>query len=363
MISIRCSELDRTLECSGSLVAPRYPVNYPNPAANTGTAGHGVLARVIGDGIDPDDAIDEALAGDSALDRSDLDFCVSEAMRAWRELAPGIAEPRVETAVRSRYCHGTADVVSVTDRACVVVDWKMGYASDLHDAQLTGYAAGAVELLGRWPDSGYVRTIEVHVRQGTWRERHITPTHIADFERELERRLTNPERQWAPGRACTYCPSRHECGARADFLRGSAAMLSAELAKVPSRAALAALYDRAEVLRLALGQYWAAINTSLDDGPLDLNDGRTIRWKEYRIEKIKVGAAWSVLQEAGLQSTDLLESLKLTKKALKKTIEKDVPRGQKQKRSDAVLSALRSAGAIETEIQTRRSVQAPKGDA
>lgn len=362
MISIRCSELDRTLECSGSLIQPRYPVNYPNPAANTGTAGHGVLARVIGDGIDVDDAIDEALAGDSALDRSDLEFVVSEAMRAWRELAPGIAEPRVETAVRSRYCHGTADVVSVTDRAAVVVDWKMGYASDLHDAQLTGYAAGAVELLGHWPDSGYVRTIEVHVRQGTWRERHITPAHIADFERELERRIARPEKQWAPGRACTYCPSRHECDARATFLRASAEMLSAELAKVPSRAALASLYDRVEVLKRAVEQYRLALNTLLDDGPLDLNDGRTMHWKEYRIEKIKVGAAWPVLHGAGLQSAELLESLRLSKKALKKTIEKDAPRGQKQKRSDAVLSALRDAGAIETEIQTRRSIQAPKGD-
>ena len=360
--SIRCSDLDRVLECSGSLIPPRYPVNYPFPIASSGSAGHAVLERVIGDGADLDAAMAEQLSADSSLDSNDLDFVCKEAMRAWRELAPGIVEPRCEVALRSRYCHGIADVAAVTDAAAVVVDWKMGYAHDTHDAQLTGYAAGAVELLGRWPDSGYVRAIEVHVRHGTWRERHITPRHIADFEHELERRISKPERQWAPGRVCTYCPARHECEARATWLRNSVEILNRELTHAPSRAAIAALYDRAECLRRALDQYWATVNALLDDGPLDLNDGRTVQWGETRRDEIDVSAAWPVLREAGLQPEAILGALRVTKTALRKTIENDAPRGEKKRRSDALLGKLRDARAIRTNVIQRRDVRAAKGD-
>lgn len=363
---VRCSSLDRVMTCSGSLIEPACPVDYPIQIGVTGTAGHLVLSRVIGEGADPETAIDDVCAADSSLDRSDIDFLVSEALRAWASIGAGSFKPAMtEFPLHSRLTRGTADVVRIGDGEALVVDWKMGYGTDRHDAQLTGYAAGVAELLARRPDLGavpYVRTVEVHVRHGQWYERHVTHEQLADFAADLERRMSHPARQWAPGRACTYCPSRHECDARARWLRNSVELLGDAMALGPTREAMAALYELAGGVQSALAQYWSAFNALLDDGPLTLPGGLVAQWSEVRREEIDLAKAWPILRAAGLDAETILSTTKVTKKALKPAIENGAPRGQKKKRSDAVFKSLRDENAIKSNTTQTRSIKRSRSD-
>lgn len=358
---VRCSALDRVMTCSGSLIAPEYPIDYPSLIGSSGTAGHVALSRIIGDGVDPETAIDDAASSDSSLDRSDIAFCVGEALRAWREVAGGSLVPaRTEVPLRSRLTRGTADVVVIDEDDAIVLDWKMGYAGDRHEAQLTGYAAGVVELMGRWPKSNRIRTIEVHVRHGTFFERHVTPQKLHDFETELSRRIAHPEKQWAPGRACTYCPSRHACKAREQWSRSAVALLTESMELGPTREMIAELYPRAEALKSALESYWDVLSGAMDDGPLTLPDGRVASWAETRREEIDLASAWSTLRAEGIEAADILGATRISKTALKGVIERTAPRGQKSKRSKAVLDALREAQAVRGNIIQRRDVRRPK---
>jgi len=361
---VRCSALDRVMTCSGSLMPCEYPLDYPLLIGATGTAGHAAMARIIAEGVDPETAIDEVVAADSSLDRADVDFCVSEAVRAWRSISGGSFTPAlVEVPLQSRLARGIADVVRIDPDEALVIDWKMGHGQDRHDAQLMGYASGVIELVGRWPSCGYVRTVEVHVRHGQWFERHVTPAQLAGFHIDLERRIANPGAQWAPGRVCIYCPRRCECEARAGWLRDSVALLGETMALGPTRETMAQLYPRAEAAKAALEQYWSALNSLLDDGPLDLPDGRVAQWGETRREEIDLARAWPILRQAGIDVAEILGATRIGKGALRTTIEASAPRGEKKKRSAALFDALREAHAVKGNIIQRRDVRVKKDDA
>lgn len=355
---IRCSQADRVMACSGSLIAIGHPYDPPSEVASTGHAAHEVIENIVmNPGVDVPRTVED-VAEARGCDLSELEFLASEARRAWSAIRGMLPQPQVEIPLEGPHCYGRADLVSYGVDHAAVVDWKFGHDARRHPHQMTGYASCLRALVGV-PSSGYIDTIEVQCRLGTWHHVKLSAEYIDAWERDLARRIKQPADAWAPcTAACRYCPARVSCPARMDYLRDAAAWLGDAVDVGPSRDTIARTYDRADSLRQALQQFDAAVADAIIDAPLELPDGRTVSLRETKREEINVEKAWPVLHsELGWAARDMLGILKTTKKSLTDRIRVDVPHGEKISRTKEIFSALDAVGAIETKRGERKDVR------
>ena len=118
---------------------------------------------------------------------------------------------------------------------------------------------------------------------------------------------------------------------------------------------LGALHERARALKGALERYDAALRIALQDGPIAMPDGRRLELRERQIERIKPREAWGIIEGAiGLDA--MAEAITISKTEIMRAVGDLAPRGQKGRAQAALAQALRDAGAIETETQTRVEV-------
>lgn len=358
----RCSSLDRIDACPGSILPADVPPEAGGPDANLGSARHEALSYVARGESPPI----EEIAAKYSVDVDELEIAVKFGTAAWREeLAVYFPDPMVERKVASSVCRGTADlaqaVVTVgfptSPSALRVADWKTGYGTEYHPAQLKGYAHCLVEEFG-FPTNGVVTIFEVWTSHREMRTTNLTELELAGFAGRLatviETAEENPDHlEYRAGSHCRWCPHRVGCETRQRWLIDSTtALVAVDHGRAVTRDMLGRLYLRAQEVDAAMRRFWSAVDLALDEGPLGLPDGRRVEKVETQREKISAARAVDALDGLLLLDPDTDEREKLlgdlSKTRLNEWAKGASVKGKKAALMRKIYKALHGADAIRT---------------
>jgi hypothetical protein len=289
------------------------------------------------------------------VDLSELRIAVGIGRQAWAGLAPRRPTAIPEVKLQSDLCEGTADIVTVIGQppnhtAILIDDWKTGHGTDRHRRQLEGYAYCAVHELGM-PASGYVSISEiwiVHRRIERWR---IDGAKLEAFARRLRSILKAAESgapmEYRAGSHCRFCPHRIDCEARRRWLVDAASALVAfDPATAITPAFLGELYERAQEVNRAVRQYWAAVDSALDEGAIPLPDGRFVRRVESKRTKVAAVPALELLTERLGKAGAAKVVGDISKTELEEAIRATVEKGQGAAAIREIYGRLKGAGAV-----------------
>lgn len=365
---IRCSSLDRILDCAGSLDEPAAPYKPNNPEANEGRAGHAALA-VFAAGTEPD--LDQ-VAADFGVDRDVLEKVVSQARRAFSEvehwfakrlpeeyleadLAPGIVLRGKTDLAGVEYVDGEGSAIERLS----FLDWKLGWKPTEHPNQVRGYA-----FLGRkrWgmPASGYILGVEIWARLGEYRLHKITNEDLDRLREQLLEQVRQRGRQWGPSReACLYCPAQLNCQARAEWLRSGVTAMEPIGGNLPiTRELVGKLYDQRRALGAALQRYDQVLEAMLDEGPVPLPGGGELVWEEKQLDQIRPSKAMPILrEELRLTAAEADLVLGVTKTGLEKVMKGRSEKGKAAAAMRDAMARLHEAGAVEKRTQRTKTVR------
>ena len=374
LITRRCSSLP------GMSMCPSYgdtstPYNPESPAAQQGSAAHAAIEYYLENAEVPD--FEQIKMRFPLIDLNDLRICFFMARNLWDdEILPVVGED-YETEIPMRatlgevngkplVITGTADVLVITPDDIFVIDWKFGReVGKTNYFQLWGYAALAVTHLGGFRESGFVTTIEAHVRTKTWRENisHMDRANLSAFKSTLLAQAAKSGEVYNPSpTACKFCAARLECkeyrlmvadtvGAFVEAMgtkEAPEAGSSWETATTP--AGLLAFHPSYKMLDWACKRYSELLKASLEGG------GHI--GKENAVEGFHLGErvtravdprkAWPILKEAGLDDAGINKILKMSHSQVKNAIMKQEPPLDETKKShwEKVNTALEDAGAV-----------------
>ncbi len=355
MPQVRPSRLPLAHECPSSLLPACHPVSSGSVASDVGQALHYAAgALVLGKPFDV-----AAIAKSFSVDRDELGILMFQAARAWSYMRIYFANPRVEYPLRSELLGGgTVDVLHHDGDTAAINDWKSGRVQRNYRWQLWGYAYDVRETLGM-PRSGRIESALTWVRSGDIEQHGFTEAELdamADQHRALESGIG---KVYSPGEHCGFCPRRHECGAYADALRTTTAVLApAGDATGMTAEQLAQLYPRAKLLEKALETYNQLLKAALSDGTrLPIGDGRVLHLTEVRRTKLDPSRTLAALRAAGWSEADIDACLDVSKSRVEEIAEAAgramKARGAIKAERERVLKQLEDAGAVSQTIQQR----------
>jgi hypothetical protein len=190
---IRCSSLDSVFACTPSVIGQdgEVRVNSSGEEAEVGKAVHALAASFVKSGSF--DLKGECLRR-GIEDDEEVAKLIGYACRAWEELARFFPMPRTERKVEGPVLAtrtgeyivaGTCDVLSgVGTSDAMFLDWKSGFVDDGYRHQMTGYAYGAWNLLGR-PAQSVITGIVAFLRHRYYRVVQYTPAMLEEWENDL----------------------------------------------------------------------------------------------------------------------------------------------------------------------------------
>jgi len=357
---IRCSSLDRFIECPDSELELDNPYNPSNPYAAAGTAKHIILAATTKGDL-PDF---EGVAREHSLEISELQSAALAARRMVDEVVSWCrATPTVDTEARlgSNLTTGTADYVArvyIDDELAqmFVIDWKTGWGSDEHPNQLRGYALGALHNFGM-PSSGYIRTVEAWLPLNERRVADYTEDDLLRFQSTVEVALSKVGSKVQPGPGCRYCPRRLICEDRQRYMRsGTAALTEVHSNKPITREQLGELYDKYKLVTDAVKLYEKMLDEELaEGGDIPLPGGRRLTRSEQKREKIIGKKALPVIAEY-FGPAMVPEIVTTSKAAIERAAKEVMPKGKAAGMVRKVNEALRQAEAVKTSTIYRKKV-------
>ena len=391
----RCSSLDRIVACPGSILPTDGPREAGGADATLGTAKHEALAHVP-KGTEPNL---EEIAARHGVDMEELVLAVKFGRQAWEEIGQFFPSPMVERKLKADpICVGTMDVgqavytgeginvsiiadepseqdredrlipaVKTTVRhdpaALRLADWKTGRGTDLHPAQLKGYAIGMVAEFG-WPANDVVTVFEIWTRHRRIITTNVDGTDLEGFRATLlgiiDTAISWPSRlEYAAGGHCKFCPHRPDCQVRAAWLRdATTALVAVDHKKSITVEMLGRLYVKAKEVDRAMRQFWKAVDSALDDGPIPLPNGQRVERVETEREKIAAGPAIGALMDRLDFGTDDREALlgDVAKSAIDRWAKGVAVKGKRAALLRDVYTELRGAGAIRTEPHFQKTV-------
>jgi hypothetical protein len=286
--------------------------------------------------------------------------------KAWAELGRWFPDARTEVRVLGAVADGTADVLSLgamvagppaKPATIAILDWKTGWSMDEHEYQLMGYADAVRHQFGM-PASGYITAIEVWTTHLEQRTRNLTEAQLDGFRARVQAQIDHAGRQYAPGGHCKFCHRQNACAARDDYVRGSVvALVPADGQQHPlTREQLAQYWDRSRVIRRALDAYERLIDDALDEGPIDLGDGRQLALTETEQDEIKPTRAASLLRSEGWTEDELELVLRASKSGLEAVVKDRVAKGGAAAEMRRLLGMLRAAGAVEKKTKHTKRI-------
>ncbi len=218
-IKTRASRADLLVQCTQSAAPDVVRIDQANDMAKLGSAVHAIIAgEVSSNPIDFEQAV-----WDQGLDSThyaDARFLVSRALRWWNE--HGDAFPPHDVEVQHLYedpwleLSATGDVVGQYGHVLHVVDWKSGRRSGRYYHQLRATAWCAIQM---HPD-----VLEVHLTLVWLRDQPetviITRAELQQWYAAWSLQIRNGIEggAFSPGDHCDYCPRRHNCDGRTEWM-------------------------------------------------------------------------------------------------------------------------------------------------
>lgn len=380
MLIVRCSSLDRVLDCSGSLEESDVPYTPNNPEANEGQAAHEALLA-LSHGLIPDIG---RIADEYGVDADELERIVASGhqaflqVRQWfdggtfegeepaeAELAPGIVLRGSKDLASILYSAANDSeekplhlVRPVLERISVL-DWKTGWQPSVHPNQLRGYAYLERAKHGM-PACGYILGVEVWARAGTYRIYKFDDANLDRLREEILEQVALRGRQFGPSYdACNYCQLQLACAARAEWVRsGVTALVHVGRNQPVTRELAGELYERAKELRKALARYDDVLAAFLQEGPVPLPDGRQLELQVEEQDKIRPSKAMRVLrEELRLTPEEADLALSITKAGLDRVVKGRVEKGDGATAMRELMKRLAEVGAVEkTTVRKKKAI-------
>ena len=322
------STAKRVMNCPGSVaLVAKMPPKPSSKYADTGTLLHNVIADVLDGSASPQDFLG-AVHEDIALDQTLIDTKLLPALAALDEIDP---DKKMEFATETVVgfgdlipgVFGSADFIGrIGDRA-VMLDWKFGdgVAVEVEEnSQLMFYVAAAMRTdEAKWAFEGATE-IECIIVQPPQVKRWVTtPARIKKFEKDLVaavKKAQKPDAPLAHGDHCRWCVAKPVCpimtGAVDRALQTQINGLDVEM--------IGKYLANADLLETWITDLRALAHQTLEQGKAI--PGYKLVPKRAMRQWANETVALAVLQEAGLEFSELTETSVLspakTEKVLKK---------------------------------------------
>lgn len=368
--TIRCSALPRIISCPASMIEPEVRINTDSAAAQMGTAFHAFMAAHIDgpNGESPEYYLRQTMGEPSDEQVDEAYFLARRGQVIWDTFAAELQNVRTELAMETVLANGARlsghlDVIGCrggdeADR--VIIDWKTGRSERSFRNQLLGYALLDYTTNGLQPDVRY-KIITAYPRYGNWDVDEIEAGEIMAFAERLDDICKVPPaaRNHAPSvYNCQYCPRAHECPARNALIKSAlAAFTDPKTTIMNSRDRLIAAFPKYKALTKVVDEFKEALRFEIEaHGPLDLEDGTKLSFKEYERETILYSNKMMDLCNAAADGLDWNAILTVKSKALFDAVGKAAGRGKGKAAKEAMNSILKESGCIETKTYTRMEV-------
>ena len=214
---IRCSQLDRLIQCPESVLNTKGLLRNGSsgPEAAIGKAVHAALALMIeGKEVDLQKLADaEGLT--SGEEHDDVLRLYDYGCKVWDANKHYFPMPQTERSLgwdllANVKLVGTADVISPVNSTAIIGDWKTGREEDYYN-QMAGLAYLTWCTLGR-PENEEVTTVIFFLRLRYVKIDRFDAATLKAWEHNLlYNKLAQPA--FSVGRGCRYCELRHSCTA------------------------------------------------------------------------------------------------------------------------------------------------------
>lgn len=364
-ITLRCSSLPLVLGCAGALIDPEIRIREDVAAADAGTAGHELLAKLVDTGTVPWDSVADVAAKHGA-DPDEVRMLLACGAKLWQQVSGSFVNARTEvegSLTRGGLTlTGHEDVLAIALRAARVGDWKTGRKDSNHEHQLRGYASLVFDA---WPELEEVTATALWVRDQEIENYTITRAQNERWLDELVRRVTQWDGVYHPeARRCLYCPRQHECPGREALVKRDVAAFTTGPGPVLDLASMEPaqvfeIYEKAEEVgklaervRTAIKQHVKALGDVEADGKR-----LTIVSEPHRV--LDPLASWPVLESLGFTDADFAAVVKLGVTALEKHVSVKAGKGKGAGAVRVLTAQLEAANAVGTKnvekLVSRRS--------
>lgn len=338
----RGSSADREIHCAGAIGWDGPRIDETGPEAKLGVAVDQAMGlHVKGTEVDLDE-----LAEIHGVDRDQLGMAFHGGRQVWKQIKQWFPDVEVQVPVEGKTTKGTADIVGWNEEedTVAVADWKLGMSDDRHEAQGKAYALAMLDEVCEAPASGYILFVEVHLMPARYFVHKFTKAQLEEFRSQLERQHAQAGQQFAPGDGCKYCPRKHDCQPRDEYLRSACSALGAVEAKgVAPRELLGQLWQRSRDVGRALRTYDKVIELALAEGPILLPDGGELALVDKEEDVIDAVTAARVLKDHDM---DLSIGLSASKASLKRAAKDVAAKGKAAALERQVLGDIEAMGGI-----------------
>jgi hypothetical protein len=344
-MKIRGSKADINMACAGSLVPARSAYNPRTDDANEGRANHKALEFVARGEEPPIEQISERYG----VDEDDLAITARSGSKLWLEVSRWFPDVATEIKIEGPVTRGTIDVICVEPDALAIADWKTGRSGDEHKYQRMAYADAAREIFGI-PSRGFIPTFELYTALGEIQCVNLTEEMLDGFReqcREQIKSALSDHPQYAPGAHCKFCPRQNECAALEDYNRTSASSLIETGSTALTRDDVGRLYDRYKLLKDAIVKYENMLDSVLEDGSIDIGNGRVVQLKDEKRETIEASNdVLDVLASFAIDDASLLLGESLPKSAIKRACKAISAKGKASALERSIMKELRESGFV-----------------
>lgn len=354
-MNLRASKLPLAFACPGSFrpAEGETLIEFAHEGAALGSAVHAVLAELV---VNPNGEAPDVrpFAMKYGVDPDELGRLVSYGAHAWRAVAPYYPNPLTEQhltyAAPAFTLSGHLDVVSLGDGWANFADWKSGYRQPDYYHQLMAYAT---LLFSNFPGIAEVRATVVWLRDWSQETTLITGEDVLAWEESLAQTVVHWTGTYTAGAHCQYCPRFASCPARQALVRSAVAELQPELIgplAIDPLPAIVQMYrdGKLAIVKGLLKQIDDLIHQTIEvRGPIDLGNGRELALIGENRDTIDPMKAWPIISEK-LTNEELAPAIRISKMALLDAVADKTPKG-KAKAKDALMEALKAAGAVKTD--------------
>ncbi len=363
LFTVRCSALPLAFRCAGAVRPGVVVLNEISDAADTGTAGHEGLARMV-----ERNAVDwesvPALARRHGVNEGELRMLLAQGWKLWQQVRDSFPNPQTEVALEHTDAAitltGHVDVLSRQPKLIVIGDWKCGRKDANYSEQLLGYAALA---LMDDPTLDAATAGVLWVRDGEYEHYTLKRKDLVAWLNRLDRTVAQWDGVYRPGPHCTHCPRNHECAAANALVRRDVAAINDEalVLQVEDEAALArmapdeiidVLGKADQVIRYAERVRAAVRAYAIKTGDIEGTERRLTVVREGR-RRLDTLVAFPVLESAGFGDEEMGAVLDFNVSRVEKIVATRAGKGKGAKAVRELRKTLEDANAIQTETVTR----------
>ena len=348
-IGARCSALPLAAVCPGSCRPAEVMVDAVNEAADSGTAVHFALAKLV-TGTPAIESLAMATERWPSVDVDDLRFLFWSGVKMWLKISEWMPLPKVETYFHIASLSGHIDVWSliIGGKKAVVNDWKSGRKDYSCKDQLFGYCW---LIFQAFPDLEEISANASWLRTGEIESYTVSRARAEEWYAEVVGNVVNWDGTFHPGDHCEHCHRNHECPAQTALVRRDVAMFAddsqfADLQSMPGPQ-FVRMHRKLKGLASRIEEALKSMRPEVSRRGGDIEDGEGSHLffrNDGGKRKVDAFKAWPILQKR-FSDAELCSGLQVSVATLEKIVADKAENG-KGKAKQAFCDELEAAGAL-----------------